>query len=124
MTDKAPPDEGSPVLDRTTGRLAEFTGRTADCWRLRPVLGGAEWEVRPEDVWLTEGIRISLSGSAPYVAPEPVAECDECADWWWAERYATDADELSEAADGQVFLWRHLAVRHGRAGDVCVEGSL
>lgn len=69
MVDKASPDVGSPVLDMTTGRLAEFGGGTADRWRLRPVLGGAGWEVRPEDVWLTEPLGLPRGGSVPHPSP-------------------------------------------------------
>ncbi|MFE2037305.1 hypothetical protein ACFXBB_29450 [Streptomyces scopuliridis] len=106
----APPEVGSLVLDTSMGRMAEFRGVAATgLWRLCSVLGEDEREVKAEAVLLTE-----LDDPARRVsAVEHPPECDECHEWLWAERFATDDDELSEAADCRIFLRRHQAAKHG-----------
>ncbi|MEW1723701.1 hypothetical protein [Streptomyces sp. NPDC093109] len=107
------PDEGSSVLDRSTGRLVEFLGVANGCWRLRPMICDCYREVRPEDVLAPEPDEPPTAARTPLPPPEPVPDCAECDDWWWAEQLATGDGALSEATDCRVFLRRHLAVRHG-----------
>lgn len=44
------PEVGAPAWDARTGRGGIVMGRVGPCVQLRPVGGGREWDVRPEDL--------------------------------------------------------------------------
>lgn len=105
------PEVGAVVLDTAAGRLAEFRGVADGLWRVRLLSGEGEWEARPGDVWVVEPAGPPRPG---LTAASPDA-CEECDAWWWAERLALDAGELSEAVDCRLYLRRHWYAAHGGA---------
>ncbi|TDC26351.1 hypothetical protein E1265_04595 [Streptomyces sp. 8K308] len=44
------PEVGEPAWDARTGRGGIVMGRVGPCVQLRPVGGGREWDVRPDDL--------------------------------------------------------------------------
>ena len=44
------PTPGTFLVD-ARDRIGEFRGEWCGLWSLRPVAGGTEWTVAPEDVW-------------------------------------------------------------------------
>ncbi|MFJ6571206.1 hypothetical protein ACIQNU_27710 [Streptomyces sp. NPDC091292] len=47
---RVPPAFGSVIVDADRDMVGVFCGTSGDRWSLRPVTGGAEWTVDPEDV--------------------------------------------------------------------------
>ncbi|MEU0986400.1 MULTISPECIES: hypothetical protein [unclassified Streptomyces] len=45
-----PPAVGELMYDGSTDKVGEFRGLSGSSWALRPIRGGAEWEVEPECV--------------------------------------------------------------------------
>ncbi|MFB7912382.1 hypothetical protein [Streptomyces sp. NPDC056061] len=51
------PAPGTLMVDLSQDRVGEFRGEWCGQWSLRPVGGGVEWTVRPEDVRAADPIR-------------------------------------------------------------------
>ncbi|MDT0307920.1 hypothetical protein RM780_13235 [Streptomyces sp. DSM 44917] len=74
-------DVGALVRDEATGRRGLYMGTSGPYAMLRPLGGGREWEVRPEDVRAEVSVypHVADVARARGALRMHVAECGECA---------------------------------------------
>jgi len=120
-------EPGALVHDPATRRVGEYQAKAGPYAMLRPVGGGREWQADPAALTaatpeqrLSAGVRAaneragrSTWGSADLGRPpQPVPDCQTCAELAGLRRNARAESDASAVTDADVLMRRHQRAEH------------
>ena len=121
-------EPGTLLHDPVTDRVGEYRDTVGPYALLRPVGGGREWQASPASLRvatreqrLSAGVRAAneRAGRATwgYVdlgrPPQPVTDCETCAEVAGLRQAARAASDASAETDADVLMRRHHRAEHG-----------